>query len=194
MSFVNKIKGWGQKGGADQSALDGDVAVADDYSPRRQLRRCKPQPTCPLPTSKRPPRSTRCRSTATAPRRRPRSSREVVPSESADFTETRLQGADAGAAPLGAGLPLIGDRPVGEQQRILLGAARRRPGRPGRPDDSSRSSRPAAARRRSAATGQALMQSQRLAKSVSQALIGSAAGLPRSEGQRRGARAATCAA
>ena len=35
MSFVNKIKGWGQKGGAEQSALDGDVAVADDYSPRR---------------------------------------------------------------------------------------------------------------------------------------------------------------
>ena len=28
MSFVNKIKGWGQKGGADQGALDGDVAVA----------------------------------------------------------------------------------------------------------------------------------------------------------------------
>ena len=35
MSFVNKIKGWGQKGGADQTALDGDVAVVDDYRPRR---------------------------------------------------------------------------------------------------------------------------------------------------------------
>ena len=36
MSFVNKIKGWGQKGGAEQNALDGDVAVVDDYSPRRR--------------------------------------------------------------------------------------------------------------------------------------------------------------
>ena len=45
---------------------------------------------------------------------------EAVPSEIADFTETRLQGADTGAAPLGAGLPLIGDRPAAEQQRILL--------------------------------------------------------------------------
>ena len=36
MSFVNKIKGWGQKGGAaENNVLDGDVAVADDYSPRR---------------------------------------------------------------------------------------------------------------------------------------------------------------
>ena len=45
---------------------------------------------------------------------------EAVPSEIADFTETRLQGADTGAAPLGASLPLIGERPVAEQQRILL--------------------------------------------------------------------------
>ena len=36
MSFLNKIKGWGQKGDAAMpSALDGDVAVADDYGPRR---------------------------------------------------------------------------------------------------------------------------------------------------------------
>jgi len=35
MSFVNKIKGWGQKGGADTAVLDSDVAVADDYSPGR---------------------------------------------------------------------------------------------------------------------------------------------------------------
>ena len=27
MSFVNKIKGWGQKGGADHGALDGDVTL-----------------------------------------------------------------------------------------------------------------------------------------------------------------------
>jgi hypothetical protein len=43
----------------------------------------------------------------------------AVPSEIADFTETRLQGAD-GAAPLATSLPMIGQRPVVEQQRILL--------------------------------------------------------------------------
>jgi twitching motility protein PilJ len=75
------------------------------------------------------------------------------------------------------GLPLIGRRPLYEQQRLLLtmvgagaavfvitgalslGAANRQAGQ-------------------LAATGQALMQSQRLAKSVSQALVGSPAAFP----------------
>src|SRR3954452_12434313 len=37
MSFVDKIKGWGQRGGSDteQATIDGDVAVADDYRPAR---------------------------------------------------------------------------------------------------------------------------------------------------------------
>ena len=63
--------------------------------------------------------------------------------------------------------------------------ARHRPDRPRGPDVHVAAMRPAAARRRSRRAGQALMQSQRLAKSVSQALIGSAAGVPRGEGERR---------
>src|SRR4029450_2354973 len=102
---------------------------------------------------------------------------EAVPSEIADFTETRLQGADSGAAPLVAGLPVIGARPVVEQQRILLFllgvgliglialavysffAARGGSTQVG-------------------ATGQAMMQSQRLAKSVTQAIVGSSSSFP----------------
>jgi len=100
---------------------------------------------------------------------------EAAPSEIADFSETRLQGDDLAAA--GTGLPLIGHRPVAQQQRILfilvgigvfglilmtalsLLSANRGAAQVG-------------------ASGQALMQSQRLAKSVSQALIGSAAAFP----------------
>ncbi len=103
---------------------------------------------------------------------------ELPPSEQlSDFSESRLmpQG-DSGAAmaPAGASLPLIGDQPVATQQRILgavvlagllllllatvlaLASASRNAGQVG-------------------ATGQALMQSQRLAKAVSQALGGNPA-------------------
>src|SRR6476620_2293903 len=160
MSFVNKIKGWGQKGGAEPSALDSDVAVADDYSPRRgsAAHAARPQHGDGTP----PPSSILS---------------EVVPSENADFTETRLQGADTGAAPLGAALPLIGDRPAGEQQRILL--AMLGIGLVGLLvltillfTSAGRGSAQVAA------SGQALMQSQRLAKSVSQALTGNPTAFP----------------
>ena len=100
MSFVNKIKGWGQKGGAEHSALDGDVAVADDYSPRRgsaghaatdlplaDVEAAAAFDAMPQHGDGTPPPSSIIS--------------EVVPSENADFTETRLQG-DTGAAPLGA--------------------------------------------------------------------------------------------
>jgi twitching motility protein PilJ len=102
---------------------------------------------------------------------------EVMPSESAaDFSETRLPGAEAGFA-VRSGLPLIGHLPLARQQRVLFGtlgagllvllvgawlaltAAK----------DSAT---------QVGAAGQALMQSQRLAKSVSQALVGSAAAFP----------------
>lgn len=104
---------------------------------------------------------------------------EATPSELApDFTESRLHA--GGLAATGAGvaaLPLIGNRPLAEQQRILfwvigiafvlllgsvglaLIAANRNAAQVG-------------------ATGQALMQSQRLAKAVSQAMIGSAQAFP----------------
>jgi len=105
---------------------------------------------------------------------------ELPPSEQlSDFSESRLMPAAAGAAalaavPAAAALPLIGDRPVAAQQRILgavvligllmlvlvtvlaLASANRNASQLG-------------------ATGQALMQSQRLAKAVSQAMGGTAA-------------------
>ncbi len=104
---------------------------------------------------------------------------ELPPSEQlSDFSESRLMpsaGDSAGAAAAaGVSLPLIGDQPVATQQRILgavmlvgllllllatvlaLASASRNAGQVG-------------------ATGQALMQSQRLAKAVSQALVGNAA-------------------
>ncbi len=104
---------------------------------------------------------------------------EAAPSEMAqDFVESRLAATMAAAAvPAGASLPLIGDRPAAEQQRILgalllggllllvlslllaLTAAGRNSAQV-------------------AATGQALMQSQRLAKAVSQALVGNAQSFP----------------
>src|SRR6476659_8851746 len=117
MSFVNQIKGWGQKGGAEPSALDGDVAVADDYSPRRgsashaatdlplaDVEAAAAFDAMPQHGDGAPP---------------PSIISVVVASVTTDFTETRLQG-DTGAAPLGAALPLIGERPAAEQQRILL--------------------------------------------------------------------------
>src|SRR5437763_56435 len=90
---------------------------------------------------------------------------------------SRLQGADPGAAPLGAALPLLGERPAAEQQRILL--AMLGGGLVGLIVltilSFSSAGRGSA---QVAASGQALMQSQRLAKSVSQALTGNPAAFP----------------
>ena len=100
---------------------------------------------------------------------------EAAPSELApDFNESRPQHAAPVAA---AALPLIGNKTVPEQQRILggvvllglLGLVL------GTVLALSAASRGA---NQVAAVGQALMQSQRLAKSVSQALVGSAQAFP----------------
>ena len=104
---------------------------------------------------------------------------EASPSEMAqDFVESRLAATRAAAAvPVGAVLPLIGNRPPAQQQRILGGLllggllllvlslvlALTAAGR-----NSAQV----------ASTGQALMQSQRLAKAVSQALVGNAQSFP----------------
>jgi twitching motility protein PilJ len=103
---------------------------------------------------------------------------EAAPSELApDFTETRMAGSDADAEGFTSGLPVIGTWPLARQQRALvlltgggllvllltvilvLNSS------------SSGATQVAAA-------GQATTQSQRLAKSVSQAVIGSAAAFP----------------
>ncbi len=106
---------------------------------------------------------------------------EASPSEMADFSDTRLPG-NADKSPgadrvAGTGLPLIGGLGVELQQRILslmvlVGLV----GLVAMTALSLRSANQGAAQ--AAAGGQALMQSQRLAKSVSQALIGSKAAFP----------------
>jgi len=102
---------------------------------------------------------------------------EAAPSEIADFSETRLPAADAENAPGATGLPLIGNAPVATQQRILLSlVALGLAGLVGMTIYSLNSASKGSAQ--VAASGQALMQSQRLAKSVSQALIGSAQAFP----------------
>ena len=106
---------------------------------------------------------------------------EAAPSElTADFTETRLQDAAARAGAAGAALPLIGHLPVAAAAAHPARPGRRRPARPDRWPTVLALSSASRSAAQVAASGQALMQSQRLAKSVSQALIGSAAGLPRS--------------
>ncbi len=102
---------------------------------------------------------------------------EAAPSEIADFAETRLPASGSDDAAGATGLPLIGNAPVATQQRILLalvglGLA----GLVGMTIYSLNSAAKGSAQ--VAASGQALMQSQRLAKSVSQALIGSASAFP----------------
>src|SRR4029079_5216702 len=107
MSFVNKIKGWGQKGGAEQHVLDGDVAVVDDYSPRRGSAADAPTD---LPLADVEAAAAFDAMPQHGDGAAPPSSiiSEVVPSENADFPETRLQAADIGAAARGAALPPIG--------------------------------------------------------------------------------------
>ena len=103
---------------------------------------------------------------------------EAAPSEMADFSESRQQELlEQAVAPTGSGLPLIGGWPLAEQQRALLVTAL--VGLAGLIVMTALSLM--SAYRGSAqvgASGQALMQSQRLAKSVSQALVGSTMAFP----------------
>jgi twitching motility protein PilJ len=88
-----------------------------------------------------------------------------------EYSETRLPGAEnAGSA--GTGLPLIGHLPLAQQQRALIGALAL--GLGGLIGGSWLAVSTANEGSSQVGTsGQALMQSQRLAKSVSQALLGS---------------------
>jgi twitching motility protein PilJ len=97
---------------------------------------------------------------------------EAAPSETAgEYGETRLPTAD-GMAAEGTGVPLIGHLPLAQQQRALiwtlvLGLGGLIGGSWLAVDRANEGATQVGA------TGQALMQSQRLAKSVSQALLGS---------------------
>jgi twitching motility protein PilJ len=103
---------------------------------------------------------------------------EAAPSERADFAETRLPSSDSGrVAGSGTGLPIIGSQPIAAQQRILIALVLvGLIGLVAMTLISFNAASKGAAQ--VGASGQALMQSQRLAKSVSQALIGSAQAFP----------------
>lgn len=102
---------------------------------------------------------------------------EAVPSELAtDYTESRMA-ADGGAAAAASGLPFIGHWPAARQQRLLValfaaGIAGLVITGIGSVVSSNRSAAQVGA------AGVASTQSQRLAKSVSQALVGSQAAFP----------------
>ncbi|HEX6363273.1 MAG TPA: methyl-accepting chemotaxis protein [Albitalea sp.] len=159
MSFLNKIKGWGQ----ERHASGGSQALDDPYA-QADVTIAEPRGTMPLETTPAQPTAAAESSIIT----------EAAPSELADFSETRIQEA---ANEVGTGLPFIGHRPVGQQQKILgaliaagvLGIVA---------TTATLLTEATRGGARVAASGQALMQSQRLAKSVSQALIGSPQAFP----------------
>ncbi len=176
MSFLNKIKGWGQDRNAEAEASthqDAPYEAAFDQQP------------ADMPTLREVGGGAAVLDTAAF--ETPRTAEpaaagdssiitEAAPSELADFGETRIHG-DNPETEIGSGLPLIGSRPVSQQQRILFGMVGI--GLAGlviMTVTSLISANRGAAQ--VGASGQALMQSQRLAKSVSQALIGSPQAFP----------------
>jgi twitching motility protein PilJ len=177
MSFLNKIKGWGQRD--DAVAPDGTLAVegpGDAYN--RAVAEAEPtvagddhfgaaafEPSPPADAAE--PAAAHATSIIS----------EAAPSEMTDFTETRQHEPDSRLEDAGTGLPLIGGWPVAQQQRLLfLTAAVGLIGLVIVTALSLNTASKGAAQ--VGASGQALMQSQRLAKSVSQALVGSAAAFP----------------
>ncbi|CAN7179641.1 methyl-accepting chemotaxis protein [Rhizobacter sp. LjRoot28] len=156
MSFLDKIKGKGKADGADLS-LDGvmalDAPMHDETTPAAADRRANAA-TAHMDSS---------------------IITEAAPSEVADFSDTRMPPGEGLGS--GTGLPLIGEKPVGTQQKILFAmVAIGLVGLTATAVYSINSATKGAAQ--VGASGQALMQSQRLAKSVSQALIGSASAFP----------------
>ncbi len=173
MSFLDKFTIKGPKGRANDKASDDELAsMFDEVVPLTRAEAAMPAGSGAALTQD-------MNALVTSPAGVTDSSilSEALPSETAgEFTETRLPGAGGDGA-VGTGLPLIGGQPLPQQQRILtfvvgaglLGLA------------LGAYLAISAANRSSAqvgATGQAMMQSQRLAKSVSQALVGGAAAFP----------------
>ena len=171
MSFLNKIKGWGQK---DDVALpDGSGAAVQRFD----------DPVMPYRTPEGPTTESTSAAVYDVPTMQQTQEldtsiiSEAAPSEMADFSETRIQEGALAAGAAGTGLPLIGGRPIAQQQRILfIMVAGGLLGLILVTLLSLLSANRGAVQ--VSASGQALMQSQRLAKSVSQALIGSASAFP----------------
>ena len=163
MSFINTIKGWGKKPSEDDAPQGGN-----EGSSQAGVDLPVPGPDLAATMDLRVSPPTMADSSIIS---------EAAPSElPGDFSETKMQmGAEGAEAK--SGLPVIGHLPPDRQQRVLgamtlLGLA----GLMAIVFFSQRTANQVAAQ--VGASGQALMQSQRLAKSVSQALIGSPQAFP----------------
>jgi twitching motility protein PilJ len=166
MSFLNKLQGWGRKRD-DADPMEVDMAFEGGYANAGGLAVALPSDVrATVPSA---PSAFDAAPAANAEALDPSIITEAEPSGMADFTESRQREVEA-AAGMGA-LPLIGSRPLAEQRRLLtalvgVGLA----GLVILTFYSIWSAGRGSAQ--VAATGQALMQSQRLAKSVSQAFVG----------------------
>src|SRR4051794_13332909 len=107
MSFLNKLKGWSQK---EEAVMAGGAAATFD-----DLHAATEQPPAETPSHEMPTQQQGGSSDTSI-------ITEAAPSEMADFSETRLQEHQAAIA-AGSGVPVIGQRPVAEQQRILIAMA-----------------------------------------------------------------------
>jgi twitching motility protein PilJ len=166
MSFLDKIKGtgWGkrpQDAGADVAVAEGGLGELEEAA-------LNPNGTITLDMNA-VPTVTNADSSIIS---------EAAPSEmSTEYSETRLPQQEATESTFTTGLPLIGEKPISVQNRVLaytvgLGLVLLI----GTGFYAFNSATKNAVQ--VGATGQALMQSQRLAKSVSQALIGSPQAFP----------------
>jgi twitching motility protein PilJ len=173
MSFLNKVRALGQKPGA----ASGEEAVSPSARVERALAGVISRE--PAHRAEAAAASARYNTVAQSTTGNFDSSiiSEAAPSGMADFSESRLAPRDSTLVPLGPGLPLIGSRPVAEQRRILVACiALGLLGLVLMTVLSLNSAINGSAQ--VGASGQALMQSQRLAKSVSQALVGSPRAFP----------------
>ena len=172
MSFLNKIKALGQK--PDLALEQGALSLE-----KQSARGLGGAAASLTPESNAGTSAARFNMSTQAPSGSFDSSiiSEAAPSGMADFSESRLAPRDSLMVPLGSGLPVIGGRPVADQRRILVACIV--VGLVGLIAVTAYSLNSAInGSAQVGASGQALMQSQRLAKSVSQALVGSQAAFP----------------
>jgi len=172
MRFLSKVRAWGRKGDADSiDSIDGEMAFESAYAQPGAVA-FRSAGEAALAEAK---RTSKFDSMPPAHGDSVDNSiiTESLPTEATDFAESRQLDEEVGRG----ALPLIGHRSIGDQQRILvvlvgLGLL----GLIALTIVSIASAGRGATQ--VAASGQALMQSQRLAKSVSQALVGSAQAFP----------------
>ena len=170
MSFMDKITSRPRDARADTAAFDSQFDDVVTAEPERSGRDTQ-VPRLGTPTQ----------APDTRARQETRDSSiisEVTPSEmGGDFSETRVQYPDADDVSKGKPLPLIGHLPQARQQRVLFGLVGA--GLLGLAVSTTLALSSASRNSdRVGSVGQALMESQRMAKSVSQAMVGVPAAFP----------------